>query len=55
MNQKPTFPKLITEAECSLRLAKALQGLIEGDDPEDAAAILHSLGYTDEGGFWIYD
>lgn len=34
------------------RLAYAIYGLLEGDDPEDAAALLHELGYTDEDGFW---
>lgn len=37
------------------RLAKIIYGLIEGDDPEEAAAALHEFGYTDEDGFWIGD
>lgn len=36
------------------RLAKAIYGLLEGDDPEDAAALLDEYGYTDENGEWIY-
>lgn len=36
------------------RLARAIYGLIEGDDPEDAAELIHELGYTDENGEWIY-
>lgn len=39
----------------SHKLAYAIQGLIEGDDPEEAAALLHKYGYTDEDGFWIYE
>jgi hypothetical protein len=35
------------------KLAYAIQGLLEGDDPEDAAQLLHEFGYTDESGFWI--
>jgi hypothetical protein len=42
-----------THANNSDRLARAIYGLIEGDDPEDAAQLLQELGYTDEDGFWI--
>lgn len=36
------------------RLAEAIYGLLEGGDPEDAAALLDEYGYTDENGEWIY-
>jgi len=36
-------------------LAYAINGLLEGDDPEEAAALLQKYGYTDEDGFWKYD
>lgn len=39
-------------AQRSHNLAYAIYGLIEGDDPEAAAALLHKYGYTDEDGFW---
>lgn len=35
------------------QLAYAIQQLLEGGDPEDAAALLQKFGYTDEDGFWI--
>lgn len=42
-------------AERANALAYALYGLIEGDGPEDAAALLEKYGYTDpETGEWIY-
>ena len=34
-------------------LARAIYGLIEGNGPEEAAALLQKFGYTDEDGFWI--
>ena len=34
-------------------LARVIYGLIEGDGPEEAAALLFELGYTDCDGFWI--
>ena len=37
------------------KLAAAIYGLIEGDGPEDAAALLHEYGYTDKDGFWKGD
>lgn len=37
------------------RLAKIIYGLLEGDDPEDAAKCLQDFGYTDDDGFWFYD
>jgi hypothetical protein len=37
-------------------LARLLNGLIEGDDPEEAANALIDYGYCDEDGFWVgYD
>ena len=33
-------------------LAKLIYGLIEGDDPEDAAQALTDYGYCDEDGLW---
>ena len=42
-----------THANRADQLARAIYGLIEGDDPEDAASLLHEFGYTDEDGFWI--
>jgi hypothetical protein len=33
-------------------LARLIYGLIEGDDPEDAAQALIDYGYCDEDGFW---
>jgi hypothetical protein len=42
-------------AEQSDRLAYAIYGLLEGDDPESAAALLQEYGYTDEDGFWKGD
>lgn len=35
------------------QLARVIYGLIEGDGPEEAAALLQKFGYTDEDGFWI--
>jgi hypothetical protein len=35
------------------QLAYAIQQLLEGGDPEDAAALLQKFGYTDKDGFWI--
>lgn len=37
------------------KLAYAIYGLLEGDDPEVAAQLLADYGYTDENGEWIAD
>lgn len=42
-----------THANRADALARAIYGLIEGDDPEEAAQLLQEYGYTDEDGFWI--
>jgi hypothetical protein len=34
------------------QLAYAIYGLLEGNGPEEAAALLQKFGYTDEDGFW---
>lgn len=36
-------------------LAYFLNGLVEGDDPDDACEALIEYGYCDEDGFWIYE
>ena len=41
-------------AENADRLAYEIFKLLEGNDPEDAAELIHELGYTDENGEWIY-
>lgn len=44
---------MISDEEIALSLAQAIYGLIEGDGPEEAAALLQQYGYTDSDGFWI--
>ena len=34
-------------------LARLLNGLLEGDDPDEAAKALIEYGYCDEDGFWV--
>jgi len=46
--------KALNKAGEAAELAYALYGLLDGDDPEDAAQLLEQYGYTDENGEWIY-
>ncbi len=46
--------KALAKAGEAAQLAYAIYGLIEGDDPEEAAQLLEKYGYTDENGEWIY-
>ena len=54
MKMVETSLKFVGElGDQSDQLARALYGLMEGDDGEEAAALLQKFGYTDEDGFWI--
>jgi hypothetical protein len=49
-----TLQHVSKHAENADRLAYEIFKLLEGNDPEDAAELIHELGYTDENGEWIY-
>ena len=46
--------KALAKAGEAAELAYAIYGLIEGDDPEEAAQLLEKYGYVDENGEWIH-
>lgn len=41
------------EAMKADHLAKLINGLLEGDDPDEAQQALIDYGYCDKDGFWI--